>query len=178
MAEKEQQGTIAEPPDGGAAPRLDAELADLRDRLLRSLAERENERRRAARERDDAVRFAASDVVKDLLPIADSIRRAIESVTPERADDELLRGILAGIGVTERTLLDAFERHGITRIEPATGAPFDPSRHHAMLEVDDPGCPGGTIVQLLQPGYLYHERLLRPALVSVAKRDNPTESSV
>ena len=169
MTEDMPQGTVAESVDADAATRLAAEVADLKDRLLRALAEQENDRRRAARDRDAAVRFAASILAKDLLPTADSIRRAIESVPLERADDEMVRSLLTGIAVTERALLDAFERHGIRRIEPAPGERFDPNVHHAMLDVDDADYPAGTVAQLLQPGYTHHERLLRPALVSVAK---------
>jgi molecular chaperone GrpE len=144
-------------------------VADLKDRLLRTLADRENERRRAARDRDDAVRFAASEVVKDLLPAIDNMRRAIESVPEDRAGDDLLASLLAGIEVTERSLLDAFTRHGVTRVQPQPGERFDPNRHHAMAEVPSADCPAATVVELLQPGYMYRDRLLRPALVSVAK---------
>lgn len=174
MGDNEQRTPVAdaaaEPADGDAVARLEAEVAELKDRLLRALADQENQRRRSAREREDAVRFAASALVKDLLPAADGIRRAIESVPGEQAaKDELMRNLLAGIAVTERILLDALEKHGIRRIEPAPGEPFDPYRHHAMVEVDDTERPAGAVMQVLQPGYAYHERLLRPALVGVAK---------
>lgn len=168
-----------QPPANGTDPRandaaiarLEAEMTALRDQLLRALADRENLRRRAAREREDAVRFAASNVIKDLLPTADSIRRAIESVPGEQAsDDQLLQNLLAGVVVTEQMLLDGLGKHGISRIDPVLGEAFDPNRHHAILEVDDASAPAGTIAQVLQPGYLYHDRLLRPALVGVTKR--------
>ncbi|HZB92706.1 MAG TPA: nucleotide exchange factor GrpE [Stellaceae bacterium] len=169
MAEDTQEPIPAKPSDRDATARLEAEVAELKDQLLRALADRENELRRAARDRDEAVRFAASKVVQDLLPVADSIRRAIESVRLEGAEEHLMRNLLAGIEVTERILLDAFDRHGIRRLEPAPGEKFDPNRHHAMAGVDTADSPAGTVVQVLQPGYVYHERLLRPALVSVAK---------
>ncbi|MDB5361159.1 MAG: molecular chaperone GrpE [Rhodospirillales bacterium] len=155
---------------GAAASGLEAEVLDLKDRLLRALAEQENIRRRAAREREEAVRFAASKLVTDLLPTADNLRRAIESVAPERAGaDEMMGNLLAGVEVTERALLNAFERHDIHRIEPEPGEAFDPHRHQAMLEVLDSGLPDGSVAQVLQLGYLHHDRLLRPALVGVAR---------
>src|SRR6267154_3426626 len=100
-----------------------AELADVKDRLLRALADQENFRRRSAREREDAVRFAAAQLVKDLLPAADSLSRALENVPP---GDDALQNLLAGGALTERALRDAFEKHGIERIQPAPGEPFDP----------------------------------------------------
>jgi molecular chaperone GrpE len=155
---------------GTAANGLEAEVQDLKDRLLRALAEQENIRRRAGREREDAVRFAGSDLIGDLLPTADNLRRAIDSVPAERAGaDEVMRNLLAGVEATESALLRAFEKHGIRRIEPKPGEAFDPHRHQAMLEVADSGQPDGTIAQVLQPGYLHHDRLLRPALVGVAR---------
>lgn len=174
MQEDERQdgaaSAVGEANDGAAGTRLEAEMAGLKDQLLRALADQENLRRRAAREREDAVKFAAAGVIKDLLPIADSVRRAIESV-PENwaADDQLIRDLLAGVVVTEWVLLDAFGKHGIRRIDPAPGEAFDPHRHQAILEEDDARCPAGTVTQVLQPGYAYHERLLRPALVGVAR---------
>jgi molecular chaperone GrpE len=157
--------------DRDAVARLEAEVATLRDQLLRTLADQENMRRRAAREREDAVKLAAAAVIKDLLPTADSIRRAIASIPAEQASqDELIQTLLAGIIATEKALLDALARHDIQRIEPAPGEPFDPHRHHAMMEMDEGGVPPGTVSHVLQPGYAYHDRLLRPALVGVAAR--------
>ena len=174
MSEDERQAGLAhaagDPLGDAAVARLEAEVAELKDRLLRALADQENLRRRAAREREDAVKFAAAGVIKDLLPTADSIRRAIESVSEERMErDELVRNLLAGVAVTEKILLDAFGKHGIRRIEPTPGEVFDPYQHHAILEVNDATCPAGTVTQVLQPGYAYHERVLRPAMVGVAK---------
>lgn len=152
-----------------AVARLEGEPADLRDRLLRALAEQENIRRRAKRERDEAVRFAASGIARDLLASADNLHRAIESVPMEFAAAELwVQNLMAGLVATEKALLDAFEKHGILRIDPAPGEPFDPHRHQAMFEVENSRLPAGTVAQVLQPGYAQHERLLRPALVGVA----------
>ncbi|OYD82427.1 nucleotide exchange factor GrpE [Azospirillum brasilense] len=153
-----------------AVARLESELADLRDRLLRALAEQENIRRRAERERDEAARFAASGFARDLLPSADNLRRAIESVPMKFAAAEVwVQNLMAGLVATEKALLDAFEKHGILRIDPGPGEPFDPHRHQAMFEVENSGLPVGTVAQVLQPGYAQHERLLRPALVGVAR---------
>jgi molecular chaperone GrpE len=150
----------------------DTVTADLKDRLLRALAEQENLRRRAAREREQAVKYAAADVVKDLLPVVDNLHRAIDSarldgMTAEDAQEALL----AGVAATERGLLEALAKHGITPINPSRCEPFDPAHHHAIFEVADSDCPPGTIAEVMQPGYIYHDRLLRPALVGVAKID-------
>jgi molecular chaperone GrpE len=147
----------------------DATIADLKDRLLRALAEQENLRRRAARECEQAVKYAAADVVKDLLPMVDNLHRAIESARREGEDSQ--QALLAGIAATERGLLEALARHGITPINPGRCEPFDPVHHHAILEVIDSDCPPGTIAEVMQPGYTYHDRLLRPALVGVARID-------
>ena len=147
-------------------------IADLKDRLLRALAEQENLRRRAAREREQAVKFAAAEVVKDLLPTIDNLHRAIDSARRGGAAAEDAREpLLAGIAATERGLLEALSKHGITPINPGRCEPFDPVHHHAIFEVTDSDCPPGTIAQVMQPGYIYHDRLLRPALVGVAKID-------
>ena len=153
---------------------LEAELAECKDRLLRALAEQENLRRRAQREREEAVRFAASGLARDLLATADNLRRAIESVPDERAADEALRQFLTGIVATERALLEALAKHGIRRLE-SLGEPFDPDRHEAVFQVKDPERPAGTVAEVLQEGYLHHDRLLRPAMVGVAmESDRPT----
>jgi len=147
----------------------ETELAATRDKLLRALAESENMRKRAQREREDAGRYAASAFAKDMLNVADNLRRALSAVRPETEQDEMTRNLLAGVAATERELLAALERHGIKRIEPL-GERFDHNFHQAMFEVGDTDQPPGTIVQVLQPGYVIHDRLLRPAMVAVAKR--------
>ena len=154
---------------------LEAELADCKDRLLRALAEQENARRRALREREEAVRFAASGLARDLLTTADNLRRAIESVPEERTADETVRRLLTGIVATERALLEALAKHGIRRID-SLGEPFDPDRHEAVFEVTDTDHPAGAVAEVLQEGYLHHDRLLRPAMVGVARGgEEPTE---
>jgi molecular chaperone GrpE len=163
---------------GARVAALEAEVADCKDRVLRALAEQENSRRRAERERQDAIRFAAAGFARDLLETADNLRRAIESVPDETANDETVQRLLAGIVATERALLDAFEKHGIRRVD-ALGQRFDPDHHEAVFEVADAASPPGTVAEVLQPGYLHHDRLLRPAKVGVAKGDdrpNPAAS--
>jgi molecular chaperone GrpE len=155
---------------------LEAELADAKDRLLRALAETENVRRRADRERADAARFGAANFAKDLLNVADNLRRALESVRDGQGGDGLLRTLLEGVAATERELLAAFERHGVRRVDPL-GERFDHNFHQGMFEVENTGKPAGTIVQVLQPGYVMHDRLLRPALVGVAKGESSPPQS-
>jgi molecular chaperone GrpE len=170
MNKAEGELRASSPPVSGQSAQgeegLLAELAETKDKLLRALAENENFRRRSERERRDAVRFAAAELVKDLLPAADSLSPALQNVPP---GDDASQNLLAGVAVTERALHEAFTKHGIRKIEPALGEPFDPHRHQALFQVESSDYPAGTIAEILQPGYVYHERLLRPALVGVAK---------
>lgn len=148
---------------------LEADISDLRDRSLRALADAENTRRRSERELADARKYASSSFAKDLLNVSDNLGRALESVPEElRERDENFKSLIVGVEMVEKDLLTAFERQGITKIEPL-GEKFDHTYHQAMFEVPDSGEPAGTIVQLLQPGYVMHDRLLRPAMVGVAK---------
>ncbi|MGH7048709.1 MAG: nucleotide exchange factor GrpE [Stellaceae bacterium] len=147
---------------------LEAELADHKDRLLRALAETENTRRRARREHEDAVKYAITGFAKDLLSAADNLRRALDSLPEAEVSDERTRSLLAGVAATERELLSVFERHGIRRIDPLA-EPFDHNFHQAIFEAERADQPAGTIVEVLQPGYVLHDRLLRPAMVGVAK---------
>ncbi|HVM79326.1 MAG TPA: nucleotide exchange factor GrpE [Stellaceae bacterium] len=167
-AAEAQQGAEAPPSLETQIAQAEAEAADLKDRLLRALAEVENVRRRAERERDDARKYAVANFAKDLLDAADNLRRAIEHMPEAQAKDELTRNLLAGVAATERTLLAAFERHGIRRIDPK-GERFDHNFHQAIFEAENTGKPAGTVVEVLQPGYVLHDRLLRPAMVGVAK---------
>jgi len=158
--------------DGSAGEKvaaLEAEVASLKDQLLRTLAETENIRRRAQREREDTAKYAVSSFAKELLAVADNLRRAVDAVPAEqREQDEALRNLLVGIEATERQLLAAFDRGGIKKME-ALGEPFDPNFHQVVFEVENTGKPGGTIVQVLQDGYTIHGRLLREAMVGAAK---------
>jgi molecular chaperone GrpE len=157
-------------PDRAPPAAPEAEVVELRDRLLRALAEQENIRRRAARERDEAVRFAASKLARDLLPTLDNLRRALDSVPAESTGEvgEPAARLLAGVAAIEKGLLEVLARHGISPIDPVLGEAFDPHFHQAMFEVEGSPYPAGTVAQILQPGYVQHERLLRPALVGVA----------
>jgi molecular chaperone GrpE len=141
----------------------DKDIADLKDRLLRQAAETENTRRRLERDKADTAAYAMTGFARDLLAVADNLRRAVAALPAEGFD-----GVRAGIEATERELTAIFGRHGITRIE-TTGQKLDPNRHQAMLEVDAEGVEPGSIVAELQAGYTIKDRLLRPALVSVAK---------
>ncbi len=147
---------------------FEAEVAQLKDQLLRALAEQENVRRRHQRERDDAVKYAAQRFATDLLSTSDNLRRAIESMPEAKIKDEATRTLLAGVAATERELLAAFEKHGIRKLTP-DGEKFDHNFHQAMFELENTGKPAGTVVQVLQPGYVLQDRLLRPAMVGVAK---------
>ena len=154
---------------------LEVELADQKDRLLRALAETENVRRRAHREREDASKYAVASFAKDLLAAADNLRRALDSLPEAEVRDERTRSVLEGVAATERELLGVFERHGIKRIDPK-GERFDHNFHQAIFEADRPDAPTGTVVDVLQPGYVLYDRLLRPAMVGVAKGGaKPTE---
>jgi molecular chaperone GrpE len=169
--ERDATGSTAQDVPVRSAAELETELSDVKDRLLRTLAEQENFRRRTERERVEAIRFAASDVVRDLLPAIDNLRRAIESMPPGDALDGPTQKLLTGVEATEHGLLEALAKHGIRRISPL-GEIFDPTQHQAMLEITDSALPAGTVAQVLQPGYFHHDRLLRPAMVAVTKGDS------
>jgi molecular chaperone GrpE len=169
------ESAAAPPPAEERVAQLEAELAETKDRLLRALAETENVRRRAERERADASKYGAGTLAKDLLNVADNLRRALDSAPAEQIADERLRTLLEGVAATERELLAAFERNGIRRIDPL-GERFDHNLHQAIFEVESSGRPPGTVVQVLQPGYVMHDRLLRPAMVGVAKGQPPADT--
>lgn len=155
----------------GAETALEAaqdEIGKLKDQILRAMAETENTRRRMKKEIEDAQKFAVSGFAKEMLVVADNFRRALEAVPQQGADGETLKNLIAGVEMTERQLLAAFEKFGIKKIDPM-GKPFDPHLHQVMMEAEDPSKPAGTVVQVLQPGYMIHDRLLREAMVVVAK---------
>jgi molecular chaperone GrpE len=160
----------AEPSGDDPVALLKGENARLKDQLLRALAETENVRRRSQRDREEQVRYAAAGMARDLLNVADNLRRALDAVPAAALEsDEALRTLADGVALTERELLAAFERNAIRKVEPASGERFDPHLHQAMFEVPNTGQPSGTVVQVMQPGWVMHDRLLRPALVAVAK---------
>lgn len=163
--EREAEG--AEPT---ALDQLQNEVDDLKDRLQRAVAETENVRRRAERERQEAVKYAASPLAKDLLGVADNLRRAVESVPAEQAEEnEAVKSLLAGVQMTGKELEETLSKHGIRHMDIKPGDRFDPHYHEAMFEVPTDQQAPGTIVQVVQSGYMLHERLLRPARVGVAK---------
>lgn len=146
---------------------LEAELAEVKDRLLRALAETENIRRRAERDRRDAETYGGTRLARDLLAVYDNLSRAVAA-----ADDELRDKhgpFLEGVELTQRELLNAFAKHKIVPINPEPGEKFDPNRHQSMFEVPLPGATPGTVVEVMQTGFAIADRLLRPALVGVAK---------
>lgn len=152
-----------------AAGKADAEIADLKDKLLRALADIENLRRRSQKEREDALKYASANFARDMLSVADNLRRAIESI-PEEGDPDgaALVGFIEGIALTEKDLLSALERHKITKIEPM-GEKFDPQFHEALFEIPTNDAASGTVMQVMETGYTIHDRLLRPAKVGIAK---------
>jgi molecular chaperone GrpE len=166
--------TAAQSEAAAAAPRastaLDRELADTRDRLLRTLADMENMRKRTEREVADARAYGISAFARDILGVADNMHRAMQALDDElRAKaDEQIKALLDGVELTERELMNVLDKHGVRRIDPLKQK-FDPNRHQAMFEVEDASVPSGTVVQVMQAGYLIGERVLRPALVAVSK---------
>lgn len=164
------EAEAADLPETEAADLPEAEAADLKDRLLRALADMENLRRRAQKDREDAQKYAVSSFARDMLPVADNLRRAIASI-PEDGNPEsgAMASFVEGVALTEKELLATLERHGISKIEPAAGEKFDPQVHEAMFEAPVPGAESGTVFQVLETGYMIHDRLLRPAKVGVAR---------
>ena len=158
-------------PEGVAAEveQLQAEKADLQDKLLRALAEAQNVRRRAQQDVERERKFGIERFAKDVLSVADNLGRAL-SVLPDDTDaiDPALRNVIVGVQATERELQSVLERHGIKRVE-SLGRPFNAEFHQAMMEIEDPTVPAGTVVQELAPGYLIAGRLLRAAMVAVSK---------
>ncbi len=153
--------------DNGAG--LRAELAEMRDRMMRALADADNTRKRAERMQVDGAKFAVAGFARDLLDVADNLRRAIDSV-PAAQRTDVIENLMQGVEATERVMLSTFEKNGIRKISPTSGT-FDPNHHEVMFEADVPGKKQGEIIQLVEPGYMLHERLLRPARVGVAKGD-------
>jgi molecular chaperone GrpE len=156
---------------------LRAENAELKDRVLRALAETENTRRIAAREKQEVSQYAVTKFARDMVAIADNFARALAALPAEKlaAADRAVRAVIEGVEATERQLLATLANHGIKVIDTADGK-FDPNLHQAIAEVPGNGKPGGTIVDVVQTGYVIGERLLRPAMVTVARKDGAPES--
>jgi molecular chaperone GrpE len=147
-----------------------AENAELRDRYLRLAAEMDNLRRRTEREVKDAKSYSVAGFARDMLAVSDNLRRALDAIPAEARDaaDAGFTTLIEGVEMTERAMLSALERHGVQKLEPV-GQKFDPNFHQAMFEVPNPEVPNNTVVQVVQAGYTIGERVLRPAMVGVAK---------
>ena len=147
---------------------LAKELEEVRQHVLYAQAETQNVRRRLEQEKVAAAQYAATAFARDMLSVKDNLERALSAIPEALRDDESMKGLVAGLEATGRELDSAFQRHGIVRVE-SMGKPLDPHLHQAMLELPSDQEPG-TIVQEMQPGYMIKDRLLRPALVGVAKK--------
>lgn len=146
------------------------EVTTLKDQLLRAMAETENLRKRFQKEKEDLSRYSVSNFARDLLNVADNLRRALESFDQKESSEKNLSSFIAGIEVTEKELFAIFQRQGIEKIHPNPGDKFDPHAHQAMMEVPSSQDQGpGVVAAVFQSGYRLHERLLRPAMVSVTK---------
>ena len=178
---KDAEDTISDADETTEELTPDEEIAELKDKLLRTLADMENLRRRSQKDREDAVKFSAANFARDMLSVADNLRRATESIPKEDETDGVsLAAFIEGISLTEKELLSTLERHGIRKIEPM-GEKFDPKFHEAMYEVPSADAENGTVMQVVEAGYVIHDRLLRPAKVGIAKvapRSNELEDEI
>jgi molecular chaperone GrpE len=157
-------------PEPGSVEVLAKEAAEARDKMLRTLAEMENLRKRTSREVADARTYGITGFARDVLDIADNLQRALDALPAEarEAADPGLKALIEGVELTERSLLNTLEKNGVKKFDPS-GGKFDPNFHQAMYEVPDPSVPAGTVVQVMQSGFMIGERVLRPALVGVSK---------
>jgi molecular chaperone GrpE len=185
-AEDAAAAAEAASPAGQTAARPDADAAvlaaELKDRLLRTLAEMENLRKRTEREVTDARLYGVAAFARDILGVADNMRRALDAVSPElRASAEAgVKALIDGVELTERELVKALDKNGVHQFSPR-GEKFDPNVHQAMFEVPNASVPAGSVVEVVQPGYMIGERVLRPAMVGVSKggpRSAPPSRSV
>ncbi|NBN64982.1 nucleotide exchange factor GrpE [Microvirga tunisiensis] len=149
---------------------LKAENAELKDRALRVMAEMENLRRRTEKEIKDVRQYAVAGFARDMLTVSDNLRRALEALPADAREsaDAGLTALIEGVEMTERELLNQLDKHGVKKLDPM-GQKFDPNFHQAMFEVPNPNVPNNTVVQVVQAGYAIADRVLRPALVGVAK---------
>lgn len=174
MAKEEQEPQVIE--DDLPAAEISAEEAEivalkverdeLRDRFMRALADAENSRKRADRDRREAEQYGGSKLARDLLPVYDSMKRAVETIKPEQR--EANAALIEGVELTLRELMNVFKKHGLELIQPAPGEVFDPQIHQAMFEAPVPGTKAGDILQVMADGFMLHDRLLRPAQVGVS----------
>ncbi len=159
---------------------LEQDLAVVKDRMLRLAAELENTRRRADREKQDAAKFGISNFARDMLTVADNFQRALDAAPDGDAPKDVIESFINGIQLTEKEMMSALQRHGVIRLEPA-GEKFDPNLHQAIAEVPGNGAPAGIVVDIVQPGFVIGERVLRPAMVTVSSgaevKDAPSKDS-
>ncbi|MEK9899977.1 MAG: nucleotide exchange factor GrpE [Rhodospirillaceae bacterium] len=172
-----QDAPVDTPPPGGEhAARiveLESEVTQMRDQLLRAMAETENMRKRAERQVEDAHRYAVTGFARDILSVGDNLERALAAIPEERrGEHELLQTLLEGVIAVQNDFLSALAAHKVERLDPM-GEPFDPNLHEAMYEVPDSDLPNGSVAHVMQAGYRLHDRLLRPARVGVAKSAAP-----
>ena len=166
-----REETAAEAPEVAEHDRmqaLEAELAEAKAAALYAQAETQNVRRRLEKDAQDARAYAATSFARDMLSVADNLERALQAIPADLREDERFKGLIVGLDATGRELANVFERNGITRVT-ALGERLDPNRHQAMIELPTADVEPGTIVQEMQAGYMIRDRLLRPALVGVAK---------
>ena len=168
-APAELQAEAAPETDGPTTEALQAEVAQLKEQVLRVAADAENTKRRAVRDANDARAYAINKFATDLMSVADNLARALQHA-PRESDDPAVKNLTVGLEMTEKALLSAFDRNGLKRIEPARGVKFDPHQHEAMMEqpADDVG--PGAVLQVLQAGYELFGRLVRPAMVVVSAK--------
>jgi len=157
-------------PEPGSVEAMAKEVAESRDKMLRTLAEMENLRKRTSREVADARTYGITGFARDILDIADNLQRALDALPDEVRDNAGpgLKALIEGVELTERSLLNTLEKNGVKKFDPS-GGKFDPNFQQAMFEVPDASVPSGTVVQVVQSGFMIGERILRPALVGVSK---------
>ncbi|WP_309085945.1 nucleotide exchange factor GrpE [Chelativorans sp.] len=158
--------------------RLAKENEELKDRAIRLVAEMDNLRKRTQRDVADARSYGIANFARDMLTVSDNLQRALQAVSQEAREqaDPAMKGLVEGVEITERAMLSALERHGVKRIDPQ-GERFDPHFHQAMFEVPNADVPANTVVQVVQPGYVIGDRVLRPAMVGIAKGGPKAEAA-
>ena len=168
--DSESEETTKEPVEA-----LEEQVSELKDQLLRSVAELDNYRKRAEREKEQLRKFGIANFAKDLLSAADNLRRAVESGPSDlEGADESVKNLIVGVQMTEKELLNAFEKNGVRKIDPI-GEKFDYNFHQAMFEVETDKEEPGLVMQVLQPGYAIEDRVLRAAMVGVSKSNTPDQ---
>ncbi len=169
--EEEQTAALQASANQSRIEELEIQLAQTKDQMIRALAEAENARKRAQKDREEASKYAVSRFSKDLLSVADNLRRALDAVPPELSQQhEQVKGLTDGIEATERELLRSFEKNGIEKITPLD-EPFDPNFHEVMFEAPMADKPNGTVIQVIECGYTLNGRILRPARVGISKAE-------